>query len=469
MESFADDCSEVNLSGHELHELPDDTFSRFIALTTLRISNCSLSDLPSSLFSVQTLEHLDISNNILRIIPLELGFLPSLKTLSIRGNPGASSVPFCDLIDDHPTLISFLNRAVAAVPPPAARAFRPPVTSPSTFTFLSYNILSPACTSHPAYPLSLGRFLDPSYRLPFIQNQIFQLNPDIVCLQEVETSLYRDVFAPLMQSRGFAGVHAPKGRANTMDDPERRDRVIGQATFVNTQKFELVNSRTFVLRSHRLAAGLDNASEVAPHDEVSVMAFVRSKTAKRANIVIVNLHLFWELPADRVRAAQLYLAVEAALEFGAENAAEFDVILTGDLNAEAGSMALAYLWGRGDFVSAYPIEVPLRTFTQWPQNCPFRQVDHIFTSCYGIRPVSFLEGDDPQAVASRYLAIPAEHYPSDHIPIAAVFAVAEQPAYPPPRQITPVQVQAPAVESPKFVITRPVKKGGLSIVTRPKP
>jgi endonuclease/exonuclease/phosphatase family metal-dependent hydrolase len=156
--------------------------------------------------------------------------------------------------------------------------------------------------------------------------------------------------------------------------------------------------------------------------------------------------------------------VEAALEFGEELSPNFDVILTGDFNAEPGSMALAYLGGRGDFVSAYPLEIPCKTFTQWPQGRGFKQIDHIFTTCHGIRPLSFLEGDDPRVVASRYVAIPAEHYPSDHIPIAAVFGIVETAVYPPPRRMCVARAQEE--EAPKYVITRPAKTGGLTIVTR---
>ena len=67
-----EDTIEINASFRKIELLPDDCFSRFTNLKSLNLANNYLKILPSSLFKLQFLENLDISNNEFVTFPLRL-------------------------------------------------------------------------------------------------------------------------------------------------------------------------------------------------------------------------------------------------------------------------------------------------------------------------------------------------------------------------------------------------------------
>ena len=59
----------------------------FVGLRRLDLSNSNLSSLSGSeIMSLTQLEHLDLSDNSLAILPKELGAMPNLKTLRCQRN-----------------------------------------------------------------------------------------------------------------------------------------------------------------------------------------------------------------------------------------------------------------------------------------------------------------------------------------------------------------------------------------------
>lgn len=65
--------------------------------------------------------------------------------------------------------------------------------------------------------------------------EIQQLNPDILCLQELEAAQFEGCFHPELSNQGYHGGFYPKSRSKTMNEKERRT-VDGCAIFYKSQR-----------------------------------------------------------------------------------------------------------------------------------------------------------------------------------------------------------------------------------------
>jgi hypothetical protein len=200
------------------------------------------------------------------------------------------------------------------------------------------------------------------------------------------------------------------------------------------------------------------------HDESVLLVLVRMKRHEDIDIVIANVHLLWGNVHD-VRKSQLFLAIESALEFGWARSAHFDIIVAGDFNATPNSPAIRSVFGRPEgYFSVYPFVSDDAIATHWSPG-GWTHIDHIFTTVYGIEPISYLELDNIENLQQTYAGIPAEHYPSDHLMLAGLFQLKKLAQYPPQR-IGAVPTVAP-VDPTKLQISRPVRNsGGLGLVLR---
>jgi CCR4-NOT transcription complex subunit 6 len=84
------------------------------------------------------------------------------------------------------------------------------------------------------------------YRKHRLLKEISAYDPDIMCLQEVESEQFRTFFQPEFAARGYSGVFKPKSRHRTMDDYRRVD---GCATFYKTEMFSEIQDYTFEFQS----------------------------------------------------------------------------------------------------------------------------------------------------------------------------------------------------------------------------
>ena len=70
-----------------------------------------------------------------------------------------------------------------------------------------------------------------------ILHELLTLDPDIICLQEVEANQYETYFKPQLRMRGsYDGIFAPKSRARTMNEWDR-SFVDGCAIFFKIERY----------------------------------------------------------------------------------------------------------------------------------------------------------------------------------------------------------------------------------------
>ncbi|KAJ1610247.1 hypothetical protein OJ253_1260 [Cryptosporidium canis] len=115
------------------------------------------------------------------------------------------------------------------------------VINHSRFKVFSWNILAEIYASQEAFPHCDAYMLSWSYRKNRIIIEILSHQPDIVCLQEVQTEHFDDFFKPVLQQYGYEGVYKQKTtEIFTSGSGRRKDgkyTMDGCATFYKTNKF----------------------------------------------------------------------------------------------------------------------------------------------------------------------------------------------------------------------------------------
>ncbi|KAK9172929.1 Endonuclease/exonuclease/phosphatase [Cryptosporidium meleagridis] len=113
--------------------------------------------------------------------------------------------------------------------------------SHSRFKVFSWNVLAEIYASQEAFPHCDAYMLSWSYRKTRIIVEILSHQPDIVCLQEVQTEHFDDFFKPVLQQYGYEGVYKQKTtEIFTSGSGRRKDgkyTMDGCATFYKTNKF----------------------------------------------------------------------------------------------------------------------------------------------------------------------------------------------------------------------------------------
>ncbi|MDA1266617.1 MAG: endonuclease/exonuclease/phosphatase family protein [Planctomycetota bacterium] len=275
---------------------------------------------------------------------------------------------------------------------PLRRTWVGTTKGPLTFSLLQWNTLADGLAqgSFPAAPpaslawSARGQRLLEELELPEIGL------PDVICLQEVDH--YSDHFEPALRERGYAGIFAPKSKG--------RD---GCALFVRGERF--------VLADHRVLRYRDGETgEFQTQLAILAELWCRSSGAR---VEVATTHLKARPGFEDLRAAQ---ARQLRAALGPRGAC----VVAGDFNDVPGSRAHAAIVGLGcpyEDLDAAP------EWTTWKiREAELRRtIDYLWYRRGALRPSAVLSiPSDDQVGAAR---LPSWQYPSDHLSLAAVFAI----------------------------------------------
>jgi len=242
--------------------------------------------LPAELGDLIHLRELLLNNNHLRVLPYELGRLFQLQNLGLKGNPLTQEIMVI-YNDTNGTqkLLSYLldNLNITASRPPSRPWIplgHPDRTKPtSIFTVMCYNVLCEKLATRQLYGYCPNWALSWEYRRTKIMEEIKHYSADIICLQEVETEQFYTFFQPELLRDGYDGVFAPKSRAKTMSENERK-HVDGCAIFFRSSKFSLMKDH--LIEFNQLAMTNAEGSEdmlnrVMTKDNIGLAALLQTK------------------------------------------------------------------------------------------------------------------------------------------------------------------------------------------------
>lgn len=193
------------------------------------------------------------------------------------------------------------------------------------FTVMSYNVLAQSLLTDnmTLYNSCKQEHLTWQYRWALLQHEISDLDPDILMLQEVQSSHYHTYYLPWLTFRGYEGFF--KKRTGTKAD--------GCAIFYKTNTFSLIEHCSVEYRQ-------PSAQNVLDRDNVGLI--VKLAPVKRPNstpLCVATTHLLYNPRRYDVKLAQAVLLLSEidrlCFEREIGNRTQYcPVIISGDFNAE---------------------------------------------------------------------------------------------------------------------------------------
>lgn len=251
----------------------------------------------------------------------------------------------------------------------------------------SYNILATTYIRPEWYPNILPEYLDWSSRRERLIEHLFSLNADILCLQEVESSAFDEIY-PILKHKGYLGIFGRKGFG----------RLDGCATFFRTKKFDFQGGNTVIFSDH------GKSGRSSGH-----VALILKLELNGQIYGIVNTHIRWNPPERPLDEHRGYHQVKELLSDYLSDQKVNHWILCGDFNAELETPVIKLIEDAG-FKDAYE-GLDFATISK----DGLAKVDFIFYSpTLKARPVAIERLTESDS-------IPSKTQPSDHLAILADF------------------------------------------------
>ncbi|CAH8623464.1 unnamed protein product, partial [Heterobilharzia americana] len=208
-----------------------------------------------------------------------------------------------------------LRNYVHSSPPPRQwRRLADPHKDGFAFTLMCYNLLSPNYATPVMYPYCPSWALSWDYRRRAILDEIRVYHANIICLQELRTDQFEEVFKPELQKLNYDAVFLPKSRRRTMELKESK-KVDGCAIFWQTDKFEKLHEfhHEFMLSCTSMCENPSPTmlNRVMARDNVAVGVIFETKgsldgTAGRQFCVTTG-HIHWDPEHSDVKVIQTVL------------------------------------------------------------------------------------------------------------------------------------------------------------------
>lgn len=259
---------------------------------------------------------------------------------------------------------------------------------PWSFRLTSYNILADAYASKRLFPAIEPAVLSWRRRAPAIVERVAQLEPDVVCLQEVQASHWPELQS-VFEQRGWHGTFAQK----------RQSRLDGCAILsCRDGALRLVEMDTLYFEDG------EHGAEASGH-----LAMISAFDTPAGLVRIANTHLRWQAgttqPEEHIGYRQAVQLLEICSGPGSNALA---TIICGDFNVSPENPVVQLFGDRG-FVDAYGLS-PQATCNP---NGRAKRIDYIFATrglTLRAEPLPELADDTP---------MPNSKEPSDHLPLTA--------------------------------------------------
>ncbi|XP_007908986.1 2',5'-phosphodiesterase 12 [Callorhinchus milii] len=203
---------------------------------------------------------------------------------------------------------------------------------------VSYNLLADAYAQtefsrNTLYPYCAPHALLIDYRQSLIKKELSGYHADIVCLQEVDKSVFEDSLGPAMEAFGFRGVFRIKQKQHE-----------GLATFYRTSRYQLLDQHDVIFSE---ALGSDSIhSDLL--EKVSSNPILKEKVLHRSTVLqvcilqsvknskklcVANTHLYWHPKGGHIRLIQIATAFRCLQQITTEMYPDAALIFCGDFNS----------------------------------------------------------------------------------------------------------------------------------------
>jgi len=253
---------------------------------------------------------------------------------------------------------------------------------------MTYNLLADTYASRETdqavmYNHCAASFLRKKRRMPMLLYEMLAFLPDIICLQEVDATVFADLLRPVMESQGYQGYYSNKASA----------QMEGCAMFWSLERFHSTDPASMreyylkdLFRDHKHQSldrweSLDDIDQILEHNselglitkekigqvlQLAELTLLAPQAGHPDRVLIGNTHLFYHPLANHVRTMQAYMICRQMEIERHRNCAgpPCPLILCGDFNSSPLSGALTLMLQKRVGPDNYDVWKHLRDY-QW--------------------------------------------------------------------------------------------------------
>ena len=311
------------------------------------------------------------------------------------------------------------------------------------FRIMSYNLLANIYSSSSTARDKLFRhcpyeYLNMDYRLGLLVKEIFYYHSDIICLQEVDSSIFKTILSPFFSINGFDGLFQAKDNQS----------MEGQAILWRKSKFTLIKDLTVksisklvlddeLIHFTQIRNLIRNSPIILDQwiqlKQCMVGCIIQSVDDIRNKLIIINTHLYFRPNAEVYRFLQIS-AILTNIEMALKDYPDAKTILAGDFNDSRNSNTINLILNRSVEISnifsndKLGISLSHNLLLESACNAVFtnyildfaNEIDYIFYDVKGLvckTTVPFPSEEDIKVG----IALPNKDFPSDHLALIADF------------------------------------------------
>uniref|UniRef100_A0A8C8BMH3 2',5'-phosphodiesterase 12 n=1 Tax=Otus sunia TaxID=257818 RepID=A0A8C8BMH3_9STRI len=305
---------------------------------------------------------------------------------------------------------------------------------------VSYNILADTYAQTEfsrtvLYPYCAPYALELDYRQNLLKKELAGYSADLVCLQEVDKSVFVDSLAPALDAFGLEGLFKIKEKQHE-----------GLATFYRRDKFSLLSQHDITFSEALLSDPLHK--ELC--DKLAKYPLVQEKVLQRSSVLqvsvlqstsdpsrktcVANTHLYWHPKGGNIRLIQIAVALSHIKHVACDLYPGIPVIFCGDFNSTPSSGTYSFISSGGiaedheDWVSNgeeercnMPLSHPFKLLSACGEPAYTNYVggfhgclDYIFIDKNALEVEQVIPLPSHEEVTTHQ-ALPSVSHPSDHI------------------------------------------------------
>ncbi|KAM9374723.1 2',5'-phosphodiesterase 12 [Phaethornis superciliosus] len=305
---------------------------------------------------------------------------------------------------------------------------------------VSYNILADTYAQTEfsrtvLYPYCAPYALEIDYRQNLLKKELAGYNADLICLQEVDKSVFVDSLSPALDAFGLEGLFKIKEKQHE-----------GLATFYRRDKFSLLSQHDVAFSEALLSDPLHRdlceklaeyplvKEKVLQRSSVLQVSILQSTAVPSRKICVANTHLYWHPKGGNIRLIQIAVALSHIKHVACDLYPSTPVIFCGDFNSTPSSGTYSFIKSGGiaedheDWVSSgeeercnMPLSHPFKLLSACGEPAYTNYVggfhgclDYIFIDKNALEVEQVIPLPSHEEVTTHQ-ALPSVSHPSDHI------------------------------------------------------
>ncbi|XP_030901966.2 2',5'-phosphodiesterase 12 [Melopsittacus undulatus] len=194
------------------------------------------------------------------------------------------------------------------------------------------------------YPYCAPYALELDYRQNLLKKELAGYSADLICLQEVDKSVFVDSLAPALDAFGLEGLFKIKEKQHE-----------GLATFYRRDKFSLLSQHDIAFSEALLSDPVHKElcdklakyplvqEKVLQRSSVLQVSVLQATSDPSRKICVANTHLYWHPKGGHIRLVQIAVALSHIKHVACDLYPSIPVIFCGDFNSTPSSGTYSFI------------------------------------------------------------------------------------------------------------------------------